>query len=367
MKKWFAGLTIMAMLVCASCGAVAAGVTLRTFTPFADIDEAAQSYMDMITAWEEETGNVVEDYSGLPDEAWTKNMISKVRAGEADVVVVPLGTGLTYDDLVTVEELMEAVPDMGMREFTALEEADGSVLLAPLRMSFEALYVNEDVLEAAGLSVPQTYEELLVLCSMLSSKGVTPIANALGDWAEIVLDCAALASAPAEAFGSEASLQDAKDMLAALHAVGAFGSDPFGGSDMDAMQAFIDGQAAMRMDSDMLAHMIPSDRLDSVVVIPMPQRSGEEHSVLCGVPGFGVGITRACWADDDRCEAAITFVRSMLTGGENYQNLAVGVGGVLGESISDMLREATDCSGILYDTVEGDFDSWAQGVIENLK
>ena len=59
MKKWFAGLTIMAMLVCASCGAVAAGVTLRTFTPFADIDEAAQSYMDMITSWEEETGNVV--------------------------------------------------------------------------------------------------------------------------------------------------------------------------------------------------------------------------------------------------------------------------------------------------------------------
>ena len=367
MKKWMAGLCLTAMLMCAACCAMAAGVTLRTFTPFADLDAAAQSYMDMITAWEEETGNVIEDYSGLMDEAWTENMRSMVCAGEADVVVVPLGMGLTHDELVTVGELMEAVPDMGMRSFAAMAEADGSVLLSPLRVSFEALYVNKDVLEANGLSVPHTYEELLAACSVLSAKGVTPIANALGDWAEIVLDCAALASAPAEAFGSEESLEGAKNMLAALNAVGAFGSDPFSGSDMDAMQAFIGGQAAMRVDSDMLSQMIPTERQDSVVVIPMPQRAGEAHSVLCGAPGFGIGITRACWEDDARCEAAIMFVRSMLTGGKIYQNLAAGVGGVLGESIADMLMEATDCSGILYDSMEGDFDSWAAGVIESLK
>ena len=367
MRKWMTFLCVFAILTCMLSGASAAGVTLRTFTPFADIDDAAQSYMDMITEWERATGNVVEDYSGLTDEAWTDNMLSMVRAGEADVVVVPLGTGLTYEDLVTVEELMEVVPDLGMRSFTALSEADGSVLLSPLRVSFEALYVNEDVLEANDLSVPQTYEELLAVCSVLSGMGVTPMANALGDWAEIVLDCAALASAPAEAFGSEESLDGAKSMLAALHAVGAFGSDPFSGSDMDAMQAFIDGRAAMRIDSDMLAHMIPTDRLDRVVAVPMPQRAGEGHSVLCGVPGFGIGVTRACWEDDARCEAAITLVRSMLTGGGIYQNLAVGVGGVLGESIADMLMEATDCSGILYDCMEGDFDSWAAGVIESLR
>lgn len=367
MKKWFAVLLAMMVMTSAACCALAAGVTLRTFTPFADLDVSAQDYMDMITAWEEETGNVVEDYSGLTDEAWTKNMLAMVRSGEADVVVVPLGTGLTYDDLVTVDELMEAVPDMGIRRFNAMAEADGSVLLAPLRMNFEVLYVNEDTLEANGLSVPQTYEELLAVCSALSAKGVRPIANALGDWAEIVLDCAALAASPAETFGGEESLEGAKNMLAALQAVGAFGSDPFSGSDMDAMQAFIDGHAAMRIDSDMLAQMIPSNRLDSVVAIPMPQRAGEEHRVLCGTPGFGVGITRACWADDARCEAAITLVRTMLTGGAVYQNLAVGVDGVLGESIADMLREATDCSGILYDTMESDFDSWSQSVIENLK
>ena len=368
MRKWMAFLCMFVMMTLVAFGASAAGVTLRTFTPFADLDASAQAYMDFITAWEEKTGNMVEDYSGLTDEAWTQNMLSMVRAGEADVVVLPRGTELTYEDLATVEELAEAVPDMGMRSFSAMTEADGSVLLSPLRVSFEALYVNEDMLEANGLSVPHTYEELLAVCSVLSSSGVTPIANALGDWPEIVLDCAALASAPAEEFGGEASLSGAKDMLAALCAVGAFGSDPFSGSDMDAMQAFIDGRAAMRIDSDMLSHMLPTDRQDHVIVIPMPQRAGAAHRVLCGVPGFGIGITRACWEDDNRCEAAIAFVRDLMVGSEGvYQQLAVGAGGVLGESISDMLLEATDISGILYDTMEGGFDSWAQSVVESLQ
>lgn len=367
MRKWMAFLCVWTMMVLAVTGASAAGVTLRTFTPFADLDAAAQDYMDMITAWESENGNVIEDYSGLTDEAWMENMRAMVRAGEADIVVLPVGSGLTYEELVTVEELMEAVPDMGVRSFTALTEEDGSVLLSPLRMGYEALYINEDVLTAHGLSVPQTYEELIVVCSVLSGAGVTPMANALGDWAEIVLDCAALASSPAEAFGEEASLNGAQNMLAALCAVGAFGSDPFSGSDMEAMQAFVDGKAAMRVDSDMLAHMIPSDRLSSVVAVPMPQRAGEEHGVLCGTAGFGVGITRACWEDDARCEAAISFVRMMLTDAQVYQQLAVGIDGVLGESISDMLLEAEDCSGILYDRMEEDFDSWAAGVVESLK
>ena len=88
-----------------------------------------------------------------------------------------------------------------------------------------------------------------------------------------------------------------------------------------------------------------------------------------GVPGFGVGITRACWADDNRCEAAIDFVRELYTGsnGEIHQQLAAGVSGVMGESIADMLLEATDVSGILYDAMEGDFDGWASGVIESLR
>lgn len=364
MRKVLVLICVTALLVSACCGAMAAGVTIRAFTPFADLDGSAQSYMDMITAWEAETGNVVEDYSGLMDEAWMEQMMQMARDGEADVLVLPMGTGLTDEELVTVWETYMAVPDLGVRQFAAMEEG-GSVLLSPLRVSWEALYVNTDVLARYELATPETYEELLAVCSVLAGNGILPIANALCEWPEIVLDCAALAMAEPEQYGSEASLAGAQQMLTTLCAVGAFGSDPWNAGDYETMQAFLNGEAAMRMDSDILAQDVPQERLDDVVVIPLPQRTGESHSVMAGTPSLGVAISRACWADDARCEAAISFVRTLLSP-KYYGEMAVGVGGQLGESIAQMMLGATDCAGILYDAMEGDFDAWAESVIASL-
>ena len=365
MRKWVALFLAAAVLALAAGTAMAAGVTLRLYTPFADIDGAAQAYMDMLTAWESETGNIAEDYSGLTDEAWMNRMREAVRAGEADILVLPLGSALTYEELVTVEEIASAAPEVGVKRFASYAEADGSVLLSPLRMSWEALYINKDVLEKHGAAVPESFEELLAVCSVLAQKGVTPLANAVTDWAEILLDCAALASAGPEAFGRMESLTGAEQMLASLSAVGAFSGA--GDSDMDAMQAFMDGRAAMRVDSDMLAQMLPKEREDSVIVIPMPCPEGQAHSVLPGLPSFGVALSRACWEDDNRREAALTLLREMLSGEETYRALAACAGGELGDSIAQMLQDAADCAGILYDRMDGDFDAWAASVVEGLK
>ena len=355
---------LLVMTLCAAC-ALGTGVTLRVFTPFADMDMAAQSYMDIITAWEAESGNVVEDYSGLMDDGWMDTMLAMVRAGEADVVVLPCGTGLTQAELVTVDELIAVTDNLGVRRFDAMAEEDGSVLLSPVRLNWEALYINTDVLEANGLAVPGTYEELLAVCSALAAKGVTPVANALCEWAEIVLDCCALASTPAEQFGTQASLDGAQQMLSALCAVGAFGANAASATDEDTTAAFLAGTAAMRIDGDALAQEVPSGRRDSVIVIPMPQPAGQAHRVLAGTTSCGIAITRACWQDDARCDAAVTLVRALL-GSESYQSLAVGVDGRLGESIAQMLSAATGCAGILYDAVETDFDAWQEGVIASV-
>ena len=63
MRRMVSGLMLLACLTLVSFSALAAGTTVTTFTPFADMDFAAQGYMDLITAWENETGNLVEDYS----------------------------------------------------------------------------------------------------------------------------------------------------------------------------------------------------------------------------------------------------------------------------------------------------------------
>ena len=116
MRRMVSGLMLLACLTLVSFSALAAGTTVTTFTPFADMDFAAQGYMDLITAWESETGNLVEDYSGLEDDVFMQQMQEMVASGRADIVVVPLGSGLAADKLVGVDELLAAAPDCGAKK-----------------------------------------------------------------------------------------------------------------------------------------------------------------------------------------------------------------------------------------------------------
>ena len=361
MRKWIAVMVSLCVLLCAASAAQATGVTLRTFTPFADVDFAAQGYMDMITSWEQETGNVVEDYSGAMDEMWMDNLRSMLADGAVDVVVLPVGSGLSVQELVTVGELASS-SDCGAKKFSSMKEADGSLLLAPVRLYWEALYVNTDVLERYGLGVPATFEELLAACAVLAQSGVQPIANALCEWNEIVLDCAALAGAPAEQYGQQASLDGAKDVLETLVRVGAFGSDPWNMTDADAESKFLSGEAAMRFDADGLAQLVDEARLDSVVVIRTPAKDGQSRTEVVGTPAFGVAVTRACWQDSARSEAAVSLIIRLL----NEQSVVTPVGGALGSSIAALTANASDMTGVLYDHNPDGFDSWAEGLIAQL-
>ena len=357
---------LLAAALCLICvGALASGATVRTLTPFADVDFAAQTYMDVVTSWEEATGNLVEDYSGLIDEDWLARMLDLIGEGEADLLIVPVGSGLTSQQVVTAQELAQGAPQLGARSFAAMAEADGSVLLTPVRLNWEALYVNEDMLSAAGLSVPSTFDELLTVCAALSQKGITPIANALCEWSEITLDCVALIGAPAEMYGSEQSRAGAKDALAALVAVGAFGQDPWNAGDEETEALFLSGQAAMRFDSDALAQRVSAERTANVRVVNIGGSDGQARTAIVGMPSFGLTISRACWDDPARREAALSLAAELL-GGESSALLSSGVEGALGESIAAMTASATDCTGLLYDRDPDGFDAWAESVIASL-
>ena len=363
-KSLLCALLIAALCLGCAC-ALAAGETVCTLTPFADIDFAAQGFMDIVTAWEEETGNMVEDYSGLIDEGWLERMQELLAAGKADLLIVPVGSGLTKEQAVTAQELAGAAPQLGARSFPSMAEAEGSVLLTPVRLNWEALYVNTDVLAAAGVAVPATFDELLIACATLSQKGVTPIANALCEWAEIALDCAALIGAPQENYGGEESLSGAKNVLSALAAVGAFGADPWNAQDAQMESAFVGGEAAMRFDSDALAQMIPESRAQDVTVVSLAGSDGQPRTALVGTPSFGLTLSRACWEDEGRREAALSLAERLLTG-ENAPQLVSGAPGQLARNIAALTASATDCAGLLYDYNADTFDTWAEATVASL-
>ena len=365
MRKWI--LTVMAALcmtaVCAA--ALASGTTLRTFTPFADSDFAAQAFMDAVTAWESETGNLVEDYSGTQEEMWLDQLMTMLESGEADVIIVPVGVRLESRQVITAKELADALPEGVGRVFPSMREADGSTLLVPVRLNWEALYINEDVLGSHGLAVPATYEELLTTCAVLAQKGVVPISNSLCEWAEIVMDCAALAGAEQAQYGMRSSLEGVQEVLTALTLVGAFGPDAWNVTDAQAEQRFLSGEAAMRIDGDWLAEAVPQERQDSVLVMNLPARDGQARTAVVGTPCFGVTLSRACWEDDARCEAALSLVSSLLEG-ETAMRLATPAGGKLGQSIVALTAGAEDCTGVLYDLIPDAYDAWAEQVIAGL-
>ena len=118
----------------------------------------------------------------------------------------------------------------------------------------------------------------------------------------------------------------------------------------------------MRFDADGLAQMVDETRLDSVVVISMPAKDGQARTEVVGTPAFGVAVTRACWQDSARSEAAASFLIRLL--GE--QSVVTPVGGALGSSIAALTADATDMTGVLYDHNPDGFDSWAEGVIAQL-
>ena len=60
-----------------------------------------------------------------------EQMQEMVTAGRADLVVVPLGSGLTKDQLVSVDELLAAAPVCGAKRMDAMAERDGRPASSP--------------------------------------------------------------------------------------------------------------------------------------------------------------------------------------------------------------------------------------------
>jgi len=72
------------------------------------------------------------------------------------------------------------------QNFTASNNApwqmpDGRNFAVPFAAVSHAVYYNKTIFQKEGLSVPQTWEDFLVLCGILVSKGYTPLANGVAD------------------------------------------------------------------------------------------------------------------------------------------------------------------------------------------
>ena len=165
MKKRMAVILAAAAVSAAiSAPAMAEGVTLSVTTTYAGEDSNAQNYKDSVAAWEAESGNKVDDSSATSDEAFKSRIITDFEAGsEPDVLFffngVDANQFVEQGKVVSIDEIREAYPDFASNmkdEMLGASPVDGVNYSVPVNGYWEGMFVNKEVLEAAGVEVPRS-------------------------------------------------------------------------------------------------------------------------------------------------------------------------------------------------------------------
>lgn len=206
---------------------------------------------------------------------------------------------------------------------------DGNIYSAPMGLSpTSVLYYNKTILEANGLTVPKTWDELLNAISVLKAKKITPIA--LGNKAAWLAQSSIFSSLADRVTGTEwflkAAAQDgaaftdpefvqALTYMQQLGDAGAF-QDGFNAIDNTQMeQMFAQGQAAMMIDGGWALSNLASNASEEALkamgatVLPsIPGGKGDPNS-LSGVVGVGMGLGKD--ATGPKKDAAFELIYAM--------------------------------------------------------
>lgn len=172
----------------ASTGSVELVVT----TTFAGEDTNAQNYKDAVKDWEAKTGNSIVDTSATADETFKARVATDFETGsEPDVLFFFNGADsnsfIEAGKVVPIDEIRAEYPDYASNMNDDLIPAslvDGKRYAVPANGIWEAMFVNMEVLEAAGVAKPgadYTMDQFKADCEKIKAAGYAPIAAALGN------------------------------------------------------------------------------------------------------------------------------------------------------------------------------------------
>ena len=103
-----------------------------------------------------------------------------------------------------------------------------------------------------------------------------------------------------------------------------------------------------------------------VVAVALAGMDGQARTALVGTPSYGLALTRACWQDSARREAALSLAQKLLGGDGAAMIGAPAYTTALGKSVAQMTASATACAGLLYDLNPEHFDEWSESVVSAL-
>ena len=322
-------------------------VELVVTTTFAGEDSNAQNYKDAVKAWEAETGNSVVDTSATADETFKTRVATDFETGsEPDVLFFFNGADsnsfIEAGKVVSIDEIRAAYPDYASNmneDLITASFVDDKKYAVPANGYWEAMFVNTEVLDAAGVAMPgadYTMDQFKADCEKIKAAGYAPIAAALGNiphyWWEFAIfnnqspaNHLEIPESAADEGGQSwiAGMNDIKE----LYELGYFPENTLSATDDETFAMFTEGKAAFLIDGSWKVGGIvsscqsdPNDpatldtaKLDKFDVTYVPGKGSRKATDLVGGLSSGYFITRKAWDDPAKRAAAVSFVEYLTS------------------------------------------------------
>ena len=316
-------------------------VTLNVVTSYGGDDGNRKNFEAAVKAYEEATGNKINDGSATSNEEWKAKVLTDFETGsEPDVLFFFTNADaepfITANKVVSIDEIRAEYPDYAanMKESMMATAADGKHYSVPSAGFWENMFVNKTVLEACGVAMPgpdYTWDQFLADCQTILDNGYTPIACSLFEvphyWFEFaVMNNGTLANQlEVPTLNEDGTLHDdavAQKWVAALsdlkelYALGYFPKNTLTASDAETVAMFGDGEAAFLIDGSWKVGYFNEnhgDELENYSVSFVPGKGERKATEAIGGISMGYFITRKAWDDPAKREAAVKFVETLTS------------------------------------------------------
>ena len=316
-------------------------VTLNVVTSYGGDDGNRKNFEAAVKAYEEATGNKINDGSATSNEEWKAKVLTDFETGsEPDVLFFFTNADaepfITANKVVSIDEIRAEYPDYAanMKESMMATAADGKHYSVPSSGFWENMFVNKTVLEACGVAMPgpdYTWDRFLADCQTILDNGYTPIACSLFEvphyWFEFaVMNNGTLADQlEVPTLNEDGTLHDdavSQKWIAALNDLkdlyerGYFPKNTLTASDAETVAMFGDGEAAFLIDGSWKVGYFNEnhgDELENYSVSFVPGKGERKATEAIGGISMGYFITRKAWDDPAKREAAVKFVETLTS------------------------------------------------------